>query len=195
MIDTARLVARLVERYIGTRKSVYEVTTMDLALFILRIVVGLLLAGHGAQKLFGWFKGPGLQGFSGWLASIGFRPPDLWAWIAGICEFGGGLLFALGLFSPLGSLLIAASMATAIAKVHWPKIWATEGGIELPLTNLVVVIAVGIAGPGAASLDAMSGTELPGWLAALGVVLVLVGWVLALVTSSRHRQATAAGSH
>jgi len=56
--------------------------------------------------------------------------------IAGICEFGGGLLFALGLFSPLGSLLIAASMVTAIAKVHWPKIWVTEGGIELPLTNL-----------------------------------------------------------
>jgi putative oxidoreductase len=168
---------------------------MDLALFILRIVVGLLLAGHGAQKLFGWFKSPGLQGFSGWLASIGFRPPDLWAWIAGICEFAGGLLFALGLFSPLGSLLIAASMVTAIAKVHWPKIWVTEGGIEHALTNLAVAVAVGIAGPGTISLDAMSGTELPSWLATLGVVLVVVGWVVAMVTSSRHHQAGTASAH
>ncbi|MGH2403478.1 MAG: DoxX family protein, partial [bacterium] len=168
---------------------------MDLALFILRIVVGILLVGHGGQKLFGWFKGPGLDGFTGWLASIGFRPARIWASIAGICEFGGGLLFALGLLSPLGSLAIAASMITAIAKVHWPKIWVTEGGIELPLTNLVVVLAVGIAGPGAISVDAMSGTELPGWLATLGVIAVLAGWILALVTSaSRPQQGAQASS-
>ncbi|HET8679242.1 MAG TPA: DoxX family protein [bacterium] len=165
---------------------------MDLALFILRVVTGLLLAGHGSQKLFGWFKGQGLDGFTGWLASMGFRPARTWARIAGICEFGGGLLFALGLFSPLGSLLIAASMITAIAKVHWPKIWVTEGGIELPLTNLAIVIAVGIAGPGAISLDAMSGTTLPGWLATLGIIAVLIGWAIAMTTSAmRPQQGTA----
>lgn len=167
---------------------------MDLALFILRVVIGLLLAGHGAQKLFGWFKGPGMQGFTGWLASMGFRPAHVWAWIAAICEFAGGILFALGLFSPLGSLGIAASMITAIAKVHWPKIWVTEGGLELPLTNLAVVIAVGVAGPGAISLDAMSGTEFPGWLAAVGVIAVLVGWIIAMVTSASRPHGTAAAS-
>lgn len=158
---------------------------MDVALLILRVTIGLLLAGHGAQKLFGWFGGHGLQGTSGWLASIGFRPARFWALVVGICEFGGGLLFALGLFSPLGSLGIAASMLTAIAKVHWPKIWATEGGLELPLVDLVVVIAVGVAGPGAFSLDNVFGTVLPGPLAYVGVILVLVGWIVALINSAK----------
>lgn len=165
---------------------------MDLALFVLRVVMGLLLAGHGSQKLFGWFKGPGIDGFAGWLASIGFRSARIWAWIAGVCEFAGGLLLALGLFSPLGSLLIAASMITAIAKVHWPKIWVTEGGIELPLTNLAIAVAVGIAGPGTISLDAMSGTTLPGWLTTLGIIAVLIGWAIAMtVSATRPQEGTA----
>jgi len=158
---------------------------MDVALLILRLTIGLLLAGHGAQKLFGWFGGHGPQGTSGWLASIGFRPARLWALAVGICEFGGGLLFALGLLSPLGSLGIAASMLTAIAKVHWPKIWGTEGGLELPLVDLVVVIAVGVAGPGAFSLDNLFGTVLPRLLAYVGVILVLVGWIMALINSAK----------
>ena len=103
---------------------------MDLALFILRLTAGLLLAGHGAQKLFGWFGGHGLRSTSNWLSTMGFRPAVLWALLAGVLELGGGLLFALGLFSPLGTLLIAASMLTAIAKVHWPKVWAATGGVR-----------------------------------------------------------------
>ncbi len=102
---------------------------MDFAL-ILRLTVGLLLVGHGAQKLFGWFGGHGLHGTARWLASIGFRPAQAWALLAGTLEFGGGLLFALRLFTPLGSLGIGASMLTAIAKIHWPKLWVTEGGLE-----------------------------------------------------------------
>jgi putative oxidoreductase len=105
--------------------------------------------------------------------------------LVGICEFGGGLLFALGLFSPLGSLGIAAAMLTAIAKVHWPKVWATEGGIELPLVDLVVVVAVGVAGPGKFSLDNAIGTALPEPLALIGLVLVLAGWIVAIATSVR----------
>ncbi len=166
---------------------------MDLALLILRVIVGLLLAGHGAQKLFGWFGGYGLRGTSGWLASIGFRPPLFWAWTVGICEFGGGLLFTLGLLSPLGSLGIAASMLTAIAKVHWPKIWVTEGGLELPLVDLAVVIAVGITGPGTVSLDSALGTGLSMPLTVIGVILVLAGWIIALFSSARRPPQQAAG--
>ncbi len=158
---------------------------MDFGLLILRLAVGLLLAGHGAQKLFGWFGGHGLPGTSGWLASIGFRPARFWALTVGVCEFGGGLLLALGFFSPLGSLGIAASMMTAISKVHWPKIWASEGGIELALVDLVVVIAVGIAGPGKVSLDGALGTAFPAPLAVVGAGLVLVGWIIAVVTSAK----------
>ncbi len=85
---------------------------------------------------------------------MGFRPAIAWAVLAGLLELGGGLLFALGLFSPLGSLMIAASMLTAIAKVHWPKVWAATGGFELPLVNLAVATAVGLAGgPGTLALD------------------------------------------
>lgn len=157
----------------------------DLALLILRLVSGLLLAGHGAQKLFGWFGGHGLAGTAGWLESLGFRPGRPWALLAGGCEFFGGLFLALGLFSPLGSLLIAAAMLTAIVKAHWPKLWASQGGFELPLTNLAVAAAVGIAGPGAYALDALWGTTLPVELARWGLLLVLVGWVVALLASSR----------
>lgn len=163
---------------------------MDGALLLLRVVVGLLLAGHGAQKLFGWFGGPGMAGFEGWVASMGFRPPRLWAWLGGLSEFGGGLLLALGFLNPLGSLGIASSMLTAIAKAHWPRIWATDRGLELPLTNLVVAAAVGIAGPGAFSLDAVLGTALPAGLVLPGIIAVIIGWVVGLVGSRRSAEPT-----
>ena len=157
---------------------------MDGALLLLRVVVGLLVAGHGAQKLFGWFGGHGLAGFAGWLESMGFRPARGWAWLAGTAEFGGGLLFALGWLSPLGSIGIASSMLTAIARAHWPKVWVTEGGLEHPLTNLAVVVAVGITGPGAYSLDAVLRTGLPGGLTAALVIAALVGWLVGLAMSA-----------
>lgn len=164
----------------------------DLALLVLRLVTGLLLAGHGAQKLFGWFGGHGLAGTAGWLESLGFRPGRFWALLAGGCEFFGGLLLALGLFSPAGPLLITAAMLTAIFKVHWPKLWVTQGGFELPLTNVAVAAAVGMAGPGAYSLDALWGTALPSEVARWGVLLVLAGWVIALLASSRRSAQPAA---
>ena len=157
---------------------------MDLALLILRLVTGLALMGHGAQKLFGWFGGPGLSGISGWLASMRLRPPRFWAFMAGAAEFGGGLLLTLGLFSPLGALGIGASMLVAIAKVHWPRFWSSDNGFELPLTYLAVVLAVGIAGPGAYSLDQSLQTALPTSVALIGVVLVLIGWLAVLVISA-----------
>jgi putative oxidoreductase len=158
---------------------------MPLTLLVLRLTVGLLLAGHGAQKLFGWFGGTGLRGTAAWLATMGFRPAAAWALLAGVLEFGGGLLFALGLFSPLGSLMIAASMLTALAKVHWPRLWAATGGFELPLVNLAVVIAVGLAGgPGALALDRVYGTALPPGTFVVGGLAVIIGWLFALFTST-----------
>lgn len=93
----------------------------DIGLLILRLVLGLILAGHGAQKLFGWFDGPGLQGTTGWLRSLGLRPAPFWAFMAGLGEFGGGLLLALGLLSTLGSLGLIAAMLMSIILVHWSK--------------------------------------------------------------------------
>src|SRR5438093_4107152 len=101
----------------------------DLGLLGMRLVVGGLLAGHGAQKLFGAFKGPGLKGTAGWLESIGLTPGSRWAPLAGASEFGGGVLTASGMLSPLGPITLLAPMAMATGKVHWGKpIWAMEGG-------------------------------------------------------------------
>lgn len=98
----------------------------DLALLILRVVVGLLLAGHGAQKLFGWYGGPGLAGTTGWLRSTGMRPAGFWGFMAGFSEFGGGIFVALGLLNPLGEMGILAAMIMAIAKGHWGKgLWVS----------------------------------------------------------------------
>lgn len=157
---------------------------MDTALLVLRVVVGLLVAGHGAQKLFQWFGGRGLRAFSGWLQSIGFRPHTLWAWLGALSEFGGGVLLALGLFNPLGSIAAAAVMLTAIAHAHWPKVWNTENGFELPLTYMVVALTVGALGPGAYSLDAVLGTGLSPTVATVAGIAALVGWIIGLIMAS-----------
>lgn len=157
---------------------------MDGALLVLRLTVGLLVAGHGAQKLFAWFGGRGLAQVGGWLGSMGYRPPKLWAWLAGLGEFGGGLLLALGMFNPLGSLGVTAVMLTAIAKVHWPKVWNPENGLELPFTYMVVAIVVGVVGPGGYSLDALLGSGLPAILGAVLAVVTVVGWIVGLTISA-----------
>src|SRR5947199_8835452 len=109
----------------------------DLGLLILRLVTGGLLAGHGAQKLFGWFGGPGLKGTAGWVQSLGLKPAQLWGPGAGAAEFGGGTMTALGLFHPLGPISEISAMAMATAKAHWGKpIWASKGGAELHGINI-----------------------------------------------------------
>jgi putative oxidoreductase len=157
---------------------------MDGALLVLRGVIGLLVAGHGAQKVFGWFGGHGMAGFSGWLHSMGFRPVVLWSWMGALAEFGGGVLLTLGLLSPLGSIAIASSMVTAIARAHWPKIWNTENGFELPLTYLVVALVVAATGPGAYSLDAVFGTALPTPVVVVLGVAAFVGWAIGMLISA-----------
>src|SRR5437764_14776258 len=100
---------------------------MNLGLFILRLVIGLLFVGHGAQKLFGAFGGHGLKGTAGFFEQIGLKPGHIHATSAGILEFGGGLLIALGLFTPIGSAALIAVMAAALVTVHWVKgAWLTE---------------------------------------------------------------------
>src|SRR5215212_1389422 len=102
----------------------------DVAVLVLRLVVGGLMFGHGAQKLFGWFGGYGLTGTSGFFAGqLRLRPATFWTVLAGLSEAGGGLLLATGLLSPLGSLGIIAAMLMAIILAHWPRDWSTDNGI------------------------------------------------------------------
>ncbi len=135
---------------------------LNSGLLILRLVLGLAFVGHGSQKLFGWFGGGGLKGTTGMMTRIGLRAPALWAVLAALAEFGGGLLLALGLLNPLGSLGIIAAMLVAISQVHWAKgFWNSKGGFEFPLINLAAALALALTGPGAYSLDAVMGIHLP----------------------------------
>jgi putative oxidoreductase len=149
---------------------------MDLALLILRVVVGLLFVGHGAQKLFGVWGGHGLAGTAGFFEAIGLRPGRLHAPAAGGAELLGGALLALGLFTPAAAALIIAVMVAAALTVHVTNgVWATENGIELNLVYAAAAVALAGAGPGAWSLDNAFGLDLAGtgWaLGALGVGII-----------------------
>lgn len=140
----------------------------DVEVLILRGTVGGLLAGHGAQKLFGAFGGPGLKGTAGMMQALNLQPADQWAMGAALSEFGGGVLTALGLLNPLGPIGVISAMAMATGTVHWGKpIWVTQGGAELPVTNIAAVLALAIAGPGKYSLDNAFGITLPKYIPAI----------------------------
>jgi putative oxidoreductase len=123
---------------------------MNLGLLLIRLVIGLTFAGHGTQKLFGWFGGYGLKGTGGWLESIGLKPGVLMALVAGLGELLGGLLFAAGVFTPVGAALIVITMLVAIITVHGKNgFWVTSNGIEYNLMLIAVAVGVALVGPGA----------------------------------------------
>ena len=126
---------------------------MSLGILLLRVVVGLTFAAHGAQKMFGWFGGAGQPGTTVFFQKLGFRAPGLMAFTAALAELAG-ILFALGLLTPLAALAIAVVMLNAIGTVHWRKgFFVTEGGYEFNIVLLTVGIAVVATGPGRWSLD------------------------------------------
>jgi len=165
---------------------------MSLGLLILRVALGGTMAAHGAQKLFGWWGGPGMQGTAGMCVNLGYRAPFAMACGLALSEFGGGLLLAGGLLTPLGALLVTAVMFNAIYHVHWPKgFFAGNGGYELNLLIAASAVALAGTGPGRYSLDRAIGWDDrisgPWW--ALGVVLVATGLSLATLTLGRRRAA------
>jgi putative oxidoreductase len=155
---------------------------MNLGLFVVRVVIGLLFVGHGAQKLWGYFGGHGIEGTGTFFESMGLRPGRLNAIAAGSAELAGGVLLALGLITPLGAALLSAVMLMAVMTAHRGKgLWVTEGGIEYNLVLLASVFAVTAVGPGAWSLDHALGVHLAGagW-ALVALAAGLVGALLAL---------------
>jgi len=133
--------------------------TLSLGLLILRVVAGLTLAAHGAQKFFGWFGGSGFSGTVSMQERMGFRPGWLWACLVILGEFGGGLSLALGFLTPLGAAGAFGAMFMAIFKSHWKNgFWNKDRGLEFPLALLTIGVAVGLMGPGSYSLDALFGS-------------------------------------
>lgn len=125
----------------------------DVALLVLRLVVGLLFVGHGTQKLFGWFGGYGVVGTGQWLESVGIKPGKLMAAMAGASELGAGLLLILGLFIPIAALLIVATMLMSIVKVSGKNgLWVQNGGFEYNLVLIAVAAVLTLTGAGSFSL-------------------------------------------
>lgn len=165
-------------------------------LLIVRLVIGLIMAAHGAQKLFGWFNGPGLEGFAGGLERLGVRPGRPWAMIAGVVEFGGGLLVAAGLLTPVAALFLAGDLLVAMLTVHITKgFWNSNGGYEYPLALIGGLVALSLIGPGPLSIDARIPLHLPqpaSWLVI--VILVLLGVIAAVAVPRMQAAGQAEGA-
>lgn len=147
---------------------------MDIALLIVRLIVGLAIAAHGAQKLFGWFGGYGLAGTGNFFEQLGWRPGRAFALGAGLGEFGGGVLTLLGLGGPIGPALIVMVMVAAIFSVHISKgFWAQDGGYELPVMYISTALALAFAGFGVISLDRALGLAILGETAQIWSTLAL----------------------
>ena len=140
---------------------------------VLRGVAGGLMAGHGAQKLFGSFGGPGLEGTTQMMGAMNLKPAGIWARTAAVSEFGGGVLTALGFMHPAGPLGIIGAMSMATRKAHWNKpIWNADGGAELPVLLMAVAASQIISGPGPLSLDVVLRSRLPGWVVPVGLAAI-----------------------
>jgi len=135
-----------------------SLTAFSAGLLVLRLVLGLGMAAHGSQKLFGWFGGHGLAGTGGFFEMIGFRPGRLFALAAGITEVASGLLIALGFLGPIGPALMLSVMIVAAITVHLKNgYFAQSNGIELTVMFAVGAVALAFTGFGQFSLDAVTG--------------------------------------
>ena len=156
---------------------------MDIGLLLLRLVVGLTLAAHGSQKLFGWFGGGGVDGTAPWMEHLGFVPGRRSGVMAGLAEFGGGVLLALGAATPVAAAVLLGVMVVAIFSVHLKQgFFVSNGGYEFPMVLALAALSVAFTGPGRLSVDALVGLDLAGvgWgCAALFVGLVGSGIQLA----------------
>jgi putative oxidoreductase len=156
---------------------------VDTGLLVLRVVVGLLLVGHGAQKLFGWFGGGGLTGTAWYFRSVGYRPARLMAGFAGGAELVGGAGLAAGFMTPLAASAVIGTMLNAGVAVHRRNgLWAVDNGYEYPLVIAAAAITLSFTGAGAASLDArlgLGGASIESGLFAVALGLVAGSVVLA----------------
>jgi putative oxidoreductase len=166
---------------------------IDISLFIIQLTVGLTFAAHGAQKVFGWWGGPGLAGWDGAMDHMGFRPARLFALTSAFVELGGGLLLVFGLLTPIVAAVLLAQTVVIIGQVHWANgFFNARSGIEFPMLLGAGAAAIGLAGPGAMSVDAWIGVTLePLTRLALVIAGIVVGFlVLAIPRLGTERAAT-----
>jgi putative oxidoreductase len=162
---------------------------MAIGLLVLRVTLGLVLAAHGAQKLFGWFGGLGLHGTGRGLAALGFHPGRRHAFVAGLVELTGGFLLALGLATPLAATTFVSVMFVAAVGVHMRNgFFITDNGYEYNLVLAVSALSLAFTGPGSLSLDAAFGLPMGGLV--WGLAALVVG-ILGGAFQLAQRQSTA----
>lgn len=171
-----------------------QLATLSIGLLVLRLVVGLAMAAHGSQKLFGWFGGHGLAGTGGFFEMIGFKPGRTFALAAGASELTSGLLIALGFLGPVGPALMLSVMIVAALTVHWKNgFFAQSNGIEVTLLFGVAAIALAFVGFGAFSLDAVTGLASV-FTPAVAVATLALGVVGAVANLSFRRSRAGSGT-
>ena len=162
---------------------------MTAAILIARLIIGLGVAAHGSQKLFGWFGGGGVSGTAAYMESLGYRPGTLYALASGFGELLGGLLVAVGVLNGIGPALVILVMLVAILTVHLPNgYFNANKGWELPAANIAAALAFDYSGFGKYSLDRV--IDFPFYSTQIRWVLIGAAIVLALLTyATRHRRA------
>lgn len=157
------------------------VTATDVGILIVRLAVGLTFAAHGAQKVLGWWGGPGFAGWTGGIARMGLRPAPFWAAISAGVELVGGLLLALGFLTPIGSAFLVAQSIYIVVRTHLPRgFWNSGGGIEFPLQLLAGSLLIVATGPGAIAIDPAVGVDLGVWWRAGSLAVAVFGAFVAM---------------
>ncbi|WP_079102470.1 DoxX family protein [Streptomyces sp. TP-A0356] len=159
------------------------VSVRDWGLLLIRLTFGLLMAGHGSQKLFGIFGGPGLTATGKAFDTLGFHPGKVFAVICGLSEFLGGLGLALGLLTPLAAAALIGVMINAMVTVTGADgLWIQDGGVEYNVGIAVVALAIAAIGPGRLAIDRFFRWGAGGWAEA--AVALVLGGIGAAITLS-----------
>jgi len=148
-----------------------------LGLLVARLVIGLLMAAHGTQKLLGWFGGYGLNTTGEFFVQLGFQRGRAFATLASVAEVAGGLLVAIGFLGPVGPALMISVMLVAAISVHWKNgVFAAQNGIEVPLLYATGAFGLAMTGFGDYALDALLGIR-AAWTPAITWAVLTVGIV------------------
>jgi putative oxidoreductase len=147
-----------------------DLQTLSLGLLLVRLVIGLIMAAHGASKLLGWFGGYGLRGTGEFFVQLGFQPGPAFAAAASLSEIIGGLLVALGFLGPIGPALMVSVMIVATVTVHLGQGLFAPKGIEVPLLYGIAALGLALTGFGQYSLD--------NWLGIAGRLPMVDTWIV-----------------
>jgi putative oxidoreductase len=137
---------------------------MDYGLLIIRLAVAVVMVFHGTEKLFGWWGGEGLDGAASFFGRMGIRPPRLMAFVAGLTETTGGVLFGLGAVTALAAAMLFGTLVNVLA-LHWRNGFSRRNnGFEYEFVLLAAAACIGFTGPGQLSADAVLGLPAGGVL-------------------------------